>query len=505
MQKLRRWAAAALCGAAFASSAAAVLAACAVCPGRAWIVRGALFLQDPAAAAAIAWPADAARAAYKPQKPDRRPTPVPTATPSPAPTTAATPTPEPSPTSTPLPSAAPELDDAGRIRSVTLRQGSGDGYVELAAGSIRNSTEHTDADLRAAVTTQNLPFVVEKNSALPQVLIMHTHATESYQTWPDPVFDPGYTARSKSTALNMCAVGEKMAQVLNAAGIRTLHDETLYDAPGYTDSYKRSRAGVQAYLERYPSIKVVLDVHRDAIEDIQTIQAELDAQKTELEAQKANLEKLKDQQTAQMQDMQAKQQEVQTVLNGLSDDVKELMAQRDSEILAAAQAEEAARKAAAAAAANKNNSYSGGSSSGGGSYAPGTPQQNAGSGKQQAVVNACYSTPSPGQNWCAAWVTNVFRNAGVGYFGGNACDMFNAWCYSSDRSALQVGMIVADSSHSGTGAPGLIYGHVGIYVGGGIVMSNEGAITSKSLDSFISFYGTGSGVRWGWLGGVVLS
>ena len=97
--------------------------------------------------------------------------------------------------------------------------------VELAAGSIRNSTEHTDADLRAAVTTQNLPFVVEKNSALPQVLIMHTHATESYQTWPDPVFDPGYTARSKSTALNMCAVGEKMAQVLNAAGIRTLHDE----------------------------------------------------------------------------------------------------------------------------------------------------------------------------------------------------------------------------------------------------------------------------------------
>lgn len=246
---------------------------------------------------------------------------------------------------------------------------------------------------------------------------------------------------------------------------------------------------------------------RDAIEDIQTIQEELDAQKTELESQKVDLEKLKDQQTAQMQDMQAKQQEVQTVLSGLSDDVKELMAQRDSEILAAAQAEEAARKAAAAAAAaaNKNNSYSGGSSSGGGSYAPGTPQQNAGSGKQQAVVNACYSTPSPGQNWCAAWVTNVFRNAGVGYFGGNACDMFNAWCYSSDRSALQVGMIVADSSHSGTGAPGLLYGHVGIYIGGGIVMSNEGPITSKSLDSFISFYGTGSGVRWGWLGGIALS
>lgn len=243
---------------------------------------------------------------------------------------------------------------------------------------------------------------------------------------------------------------------------------------------------------------------RDAIEDIQTIQAELDAQKTELEAQKANLEKLKDQQTAQMQDMQTKQQEVQAVLSGLSDDVKELMAQRDAEVLAATQAEEAARKAqeaaAAAAASNKNNS-----TSSGGSHASGAPQQNVGTGKQQAVVNACYSTPSPGLGWCAAWVTNVFRNAGVGYFGGNACDMFNAWCYSADRSTLKVGMIVADSSHPTTGIAGRLYGHVGIYVGGGIVMSNQGAITSKSLDSFISFFGGGSGVRWGWLGGVVLS
>lgn len=150
---------------------------------------------------------------------------------------------------------------------MTLKQGSGDGYVQLAAGSIKNSTEHPDADLRAAVTTQSLPFAIEKNSGEPQILIVHTHATESYQTWPDPVFDENYTARSKNTALNMVAVGAEMARVLNAAGINTLHDTTLYDAPGYTSSYQRSRAGVQDYLARYPSIKIVLDVHRDAIED----------------------------------------------------------------------------------------------------------------------------------------------------------------------------------------------------------------------------------------------
>ena len=101
----------------------------------------------------------------------------------------------------------------------------------------------------------------------PQVLILHTHATETYQTWPDLLYDRSATARTRNTALNMCAVGARMAEVLNAAGIRTLHDETLHDSPSYTESYDRSRATAQEYLRQYPSIKVVLDVHRDAIED----------------------------------------------------------------------------------------------------------------------------------------------------------------------------------------------------------------------------------------------
>lgn len=135
----------------------------------------------------------------------------------------------------------------------------------------------------------------------------------------------------------------------------------------------------------------------------------------------------------------------------------------------------------------------------------GAPQIAGASARQQTVVNMCYSTPSPGLNWCAAWVTNVFRASGVGYYGGNACDMYSAWCHSSNRNELKVGMIIADSSHSGTGTPGLLYGHVGIYIGNNKVMSNEGAITIKSLDSFVRFYGTGSGCKWGWIGGIDLS
>lgn len=135
----------------------------------------------------------------------------------------------------------------------------------------------------------------------------------------------------------------------------------------------------------------------------------------------------------------------------------------------------------------------------------GAPQIAGASARQQTVVNMAYATPSPGQGWCAAWVTNVFRAAGVGYFGGNACDMCRSWCHSSNRSELKVGMIIADVSHPGTGAPGLTYGHVGIYIGNNKVMSNEGPITVKSLDSFIRFYGAGTGCKWGWIGGIDLS
>ena len=123
----------------------------------------------------------------------------------------------------------------------------------------------TAADI-AAEAAQPLPFAIEKDSAAPQVLIMHTHATEDYRLSAGLWFIPGDGARSTDRSINMCAVGRVMADTLNAAGICTLHDETLNDYPSYTGSYANSRAVVQQYLAQYPSIKVVLDVHRDAIE-----------------------------------------------------------------------------------------------------------------------------------------------------------------------------------------------------------------------------------------------
>ena len=155
--------------------------------------------------------------------------------------------------------------DAGTVTEQQFGQGSGEKYIPCGAGSIKNNTRQTAADI-AAEAAQPLPFAIEKDSAAPQVLIMHTHATEDYRLSAGLWFTPGDGARSTDRSINMCAVGRVMADTLNAAGICTLHDETLNDYPSYTGSYANSRAVVQQYLARYPSIQVVLDVHRDAIE-----------------------------------------------------------------------------------------------------------------------------------------------------------------------------------------------------------------------------------------------
>lgn len=156
--------------------------------------------------------------------------------------------------------------DAGAVQEKTYPHGSGEKYIPCGGGSIKNNTRVPAAEVAAEITNP-LPFAVEWNSPDPQILIMHTHATEDYRLSAGLWYRPGDGARSTDRSINMCAVGRVMADTLNAAGLNTLHDETLNDYPSYTGSYANSRAVVQQYLEKYPSIKIVLDVHRDAIED----------------------------------------------------------------------------------------------------------------------------------------------------------------------------------------------------------------------------------------------
>lgn len=99
----------------------------------------------------------------------------------------------------------------------------------------------------------------------PAVLILHSHATESYEK------EAGYTEtspyRTLDTDYNMVSVGERVAQILEAGGIRVIHDRTLYDYPNYNDAYISAREAIENHLAENPTISMVLDLHRDAAED----------------------------------------------------------------------------------------------------------------------------------------------------------------------------------------------------------------------------------------------
>ncbi len=144
-------------------------------------------------------------------------------------------------------------------------------YIPLENGYIKNCTSVSREEIIKQV--QNPPYFTIEDTDEPQVLIMHTHTTESYMPFHGDTYDKTTSFRSTDNSKNMSVIGDRIAEQLEAAGIGVLHDVTQHDYPSYNGSYDRSRVTVQKYLEQYPSIKVVLDIHRDAIVSGNTVTA----------------------------------------------------------------------------------------------------------------------------------------------------------------------------------------------------------------------------------------
>ena len=101
----------------------------------------------------------------------------------------------------------------------------------------------------------------------PSVLILHTHATESYTRSAGEVYQESAAFRTLDERYNMISVGDRLAELLEAGGVRVIHDRTTHDYPSYSGSYSHARAALDGWLEQYPSIRLVLDIHRDASGD----------------------------------------------------------------------------------------------------------------------------------------------------------------------------------------------------------------------------------------------
>jgi len=97
----------------------------------------------------------------------------------------------------------------------------------------------------------------------PSVLILHTHSTESYTRKNEPYVESS-NWRTLDENYNMLSIGRRVAQLLRDAGIGVIQDRTLHDYPSYNGSYVHARKTIQAYLEEYPTVRLILDLHRDA-------------------------------------------------------------------------------------------------------------------------------------------------------------------------------------------------------------------------------------------------
>ena len=152
-----------------------------------------------------------------------------------------------------------EKGDGGKVSEQQLTSGST--FVNGIA--IRNRSDNQSLSLETEAIIP--PNLIIENTSEPQVLIIHTHTTETYMPYYAGYYNDGDSPRSTDESLNVCTVGKAITAQLQAAGIGVIHDTTVHDYPRYTGAYTRSAETVAKNLEKYPSIKVILDVHRDGI------------------------------------------------------------------------------------------------------------------------------------------------------------------------------------------------------------------------------------------------
>lgn len=181
-------------------------------------------------------------------------------------TTPSTPPKEPEPEQPPVHVSVDSSDLAfldNGVPAQTTMPTTAKGYTVINGIHIKNTSSRTisKADLEA------MAFSARVNKEGPQVLIVHSHGSEAYSMPKGQEYKRSGNYRTKDTSCNVVRIGDEIAAVLSSYGISVIHDRTLHDAASYNDAYNNSYASIKRYLEKYPSVSFVLDVHRDAIQD----------------------------------------------------------------------------------------------------------------------------------------------------------------------------------------------------------------------------------------------
>lgn len=147
------------------------------------------------------------------------------------------------------------------IENITIQPTSTKGYVTYENIWIKNDSTK-GIDLKWLLGAK-LPFKLAGNG--PHVLIIHTHGSESYLPQGKDTYTLTDVERTEDKKYNVISVGDELEKTLKENGVSVVHDRNIYDSPTYNGSYNRALAAIGEGLKKNPSIKVVIDVHRDAM------------------------------------------------------------------------------------------------------------------------------------------------------------------------------------------------------------------------------------------------
>ena len=147
------------------------------------------------------------------------------------------------------------------IENTTISPKSEKGYVRLGNIWVKNDSTK-GIDLKWLLGAK-LPFQLTGKG--PHVLIVHTHGSECYFPQGRDSYTLDDVERTSDKRYNMIRVGDELEAVLKAEGVSVIHDRNIYDSPSYNGSYTRTLSAIGEALKKNPSIKVVIDVHRDAM------------------------------------------------------------------------------------------------------------------------------------------------------------------------------------------------------------------------------------------------
>ncbi len=147
------------------------------------------------------------------------------------------------------------------IENITINPNSDKGYVHHGNIWVKNDSTK-GIDLKWLLSAK-LPFKLTGNG--PHVLIVHTHGSESYLPQGRDTYTLTDVERTSDKKYNVIRVGDELEAALKAEGLSVIHDRNIYDSPSYNGSYTRTLESIGQALKKNPSIKVVIDVHRDAM------------------------------------------------------------------------------------------------------------------------------------------------------------------------------------------------------------------------------------------------